>query len=319
MSDAPPRTARHLLRLADLDAGSVSLLVDVAQELSERPLEEAGRLAGRTVVLFFNKPSTRTRVSFATAVVRLGGTPIAVGPGELQLGRGETIEDTARVISGYASAFVIRTYSDQEVRRYAAASSIPVINALTDGHHPCQAVGDLLTLRQLWGELDGHRLAYVGDGANVAHSLIEGCAATGVSIAVASPPGYAPDPEVVEGARAVAARSGTEVLITERPEEAVDGADCVYTDVWLSMGVPEGERAARTRAFESYRVTPELMAKAKPDCVFLHCLPAHRGEEVAAEVIDGPRSRVFQQAANRLPSAQAVLLCLITGRLTAAG
>ena len=309
-----PDTVKDLLRTADLGRDNLLTLLDLGDRLRIEPLQHQ-TLRGDTVVLYFNKPSTRTRISFETAVAHLGGTPIAVGPHELQLDRGETIEDTARVISSYARAFVIRTFSDDDVRRFAAAATIPVVNGLTDGHHPCQSVGDLMTLRQCFGELAGRRLAFVGDGDNVAHSLLEACALAGVDIAVATPEGFDPDAEVVRLATHVAAENGGSVTVTHDPLEAVRGADAVYTDVWLSMGVSELERAARMEAFRAFRVDAALMEHASPHAIFLHCLPAHRGEEVTAEVFDGPQSRVFQQAANRLPSEQAILYALLTGML----
>ncbi len=304
-----------LLTTAALGRDNLVSILDLAAQCKEDP--HAGRelLRGDTVVLYFNKPSTRTRISFETAVARLGGTPLAVGPHELQLDRGETIEDTARVISSYARAFVVRTFSDDDVRRFAAAATIPVINALTDKHHPCQSVGDLLTLRELWGGFTGRRIAFVGDGDNVAHSLMEACALVGVDISIATPPGYEPDPGIVTGALHHALERGSRVVITNDPVEAVRGADAVYTDVWLSMGVSELERASRIEAFQQYQVDSRLMAHAAQDAVFLHCLPAHRGEEVSAAVFDGPRSRVFHQAANRLPTEQAILWALLEGRL----
>lgn len=310
---------KDLLTTAALGRANLLTLLDLAARFKRDALCEQRLLRGDTVVLYFNKPSTRTRISFETAVAHLGGTPLAVGSHELQLDRGETVEDTARVISSYARAFVIRTFNDEVVRRFAMAASIPVINALTDLHHPCQSVGDLLTMRELWGGCAGHRLAFIGDGDNVAHSLLEGCALLGIDIAVASPPGYQPDADVVVRARRLAAANGSSVIITEDPIEAVRGATAVYTDVWLSMGVPELERATRIQAFRDYQVDARLMARARPEAVFLHCLPAHRGEEVTAEVIDGPQSRVFQQASNRLPTEQAILFALLTGMLPPAG
>ena len=306
---------KDLLRTADLGRDNLLTLLDLGDRLRAEPLQHHTLLRGDTVVLYFNKPSTRTRISFETAVAHLGGTPLAVGPHELQLDRGETIEDTARVISAYARAFVIRTFSDDDVRRFAAAATIPVVNALTDGHHPCQSIGDLMTLRQCLGELPGGRLAFIGDGDNVAHSLLEACALAGMDIAVATPRGYEPDPDVVRLAARIAAENGGSVALTHDPHEAVRGADAVYTDVWLSMGVSELERASRMDAFRPFRVDAALMEHAAPHAVFLHCLPAHRGEEVTAEVFDGPQSRVFEQAANRLPSEQAILYALLTGLL----
>jgi ornithine carbamoyltransferase len=300
---------RHLLRIADLDATELSLFLDVAAQAKADPHRFRHVLEGDSAVLHFAKPSTRTRISFETAVARLGGTPITTGPTELQLGRGETIEDTARVISRYARAFVIRTFADDDVRRFADASSIPVVNALTDGHHPCQALADLLTLRERFGRLHGLKVAYIGDGNNVAHSLLEACALAGVDVAVATPPGYEPDRDVVAVASGIAEGAGTGVLQTHDPLVAAADADAVYTDVWVSMG--DQDDAARRDAFLPYRVDAGVMAVASPRAVFMHCLPAHRGQEVAAPVIDGPQSVVFDQAENRLHTAMAVLVVLL--------
>ena len=308
-------SVKDLLTTAALGRDNLLAILDLAAQCKQDPYAGYDLLRGDTVVLYFNKPSTRTRISFETAVARLGGTPLSVGPHELQLDRGETIEDTARVISGYARAFVIRTFSDEDVRRFAAAATIPVINALTDQHHPCQSIGDLLTLRELWGGFAGHRLAFIGDGDNVAHSLLEACSLLGVDIAVATPPGYGPDPDIVAAALRTARAGGSTVVVTDDPIEAVHGADAVYTDVWLSMGDSELERASRIAAFQPYQVDSRLMAHAARDAVFLHCLPAHRGEEVSATVFDGPQSRVFHQAANRLPTEQAILRALLVGSL----
>lgn len=307
---------RALLRTADLAPADLEHLLRLARTFKRGAYAKpGGGLNGKTVVCYFAKPSTRTRISFETAITRLGGAPISVGPNELQLGRGETIEDTARVLSRYAAAIVIRTYADDDVARLAAAASIPVINALTDGHHPCQSLADLLTLQESFGELAGLKVAYVGDGNNVAHSLMEGCALAGTDIAVATPPGYEPDPGVVRRAEELAERSGSLVTITHDPLKAVAGANAVYTDVWVSMGDPEAERAERIEALSPYRVDAALMAEADPDAVFLHCLPAHRGEEVTADVIDGPASLVFDQAENRLHTAHALLSALVSGQL----
>ncbi|WP_214321701.1 ornithine carbamoyltransferase [Nonomuraea sediminis] len=300
---------KDLLRVADLSPEDLADLLRRAEEFMRHPLAAHDLLRGRTVLLYFAKPSTRTRISSETAVARLGGTPVAVGPAELQLGRGETIEDTARVISSYTAAVIIRTFADQDVRTFASAAQVPVINALTDGHHPLQALADLMTLREHVGDLRGRKIAYVGAATNVTHSLMEAAAPAGLSIAVATPPAYAPDPAVEATTRKLS--TGGDLLLTGDPLEAVEGADAVYTDVWLSMGDPPEEKAARVAALSPYRVTAELMSAAGPDAIFLHCLPAHRGEEVTAEVIDGPRSRVFRQAANRLPTVQAVLEALL--------
>ncbi|HEY7608194.1 MAG TPA: ornithine carbamoyltransferase [Alphaproteobacteria bacterium] len=302
---------RHLLRTLDLSPAALGRLLDLAAHLKADPFARADLLRNQTVVLYFNKPSTRTRISFETAIARLGGTPIAVGAAELQLGRGETIEDTARTISRYARAFVIRTYSDADVARFAAASTIPVINGLTDRHHPCQSLADLMTLRERRATLKGCRLAFVGDGDNVCHSLIEAAALSGMALSVATPPGYAPAADIVADAQAAARRSGATISIGHDPVAAVAGAEAVYTDTWMSMNVPESERAPRLKAFAPYQVNAALMARARGDAMFMHCLPDHRGEEVTAEVIDGPQSVVFDQAENRLHTAAAILSALV--------
>jgi len=307
---------KDLLRTADLRPADLHELLRLAAMAKARPLRWRTQLAGRTVVLYFTKPSTRTRLSTETAVAHLGGTPVTVRPDELQLGRGETIEDTARVIGSYAAALVVRTFADEDLRRLAGAAAVPVVNALTDAHHPLQSITDVFTLTEIFGDLQGRTLAYLGAGNNVTHSLLEASALAGMNVAVATPAGYEPDPGVVAVAQKLAAESGSFVHIGHDPLAAVAGASAVYTDVWLSMGDELETRAARTAALTPFRVTTELMGLARPDAVFLHCLPAHRGEEVAAEVIDGPASRVFAQAANRLPVAQAVLHGLTADRLT---
>ena len=291
------RPALHFLRASDLDAGQVEWVLDVAAGMKLSPNGWLGTLAGRTLGCFFEKPSTRTRVSFAAAAQRLGMLPLLLRPDELQLGRGEPIGDTARVLSSYVSGIVVRTFSHETVEQVAAAATVPVINGLSDEHHPCQALADVLTLRERFGRLEGLRLAYVGDGNNVANSLVEAGRLTGVDVVLAAPRGFGP---TTPGANVV-----------EDPHEAVSGAHAVYTDVWVSMG-DEAQRVERLHELAPYRVDAELMSFARPDAVFLHCLPAHRGEEVTDEVIDGPQSAVWQQAANRLPTEQALLYGLIS-------
>ncbi|MFB4298524.1 ornithine carbamoyltransferase [Actinomadura sp. NTSP31] len=307
---------KDLLRVADLSAGDLDLLLKLATGFQDEPAAEPGLLTGRIVPMYFAKPSTRTRLSTAAAVTRLGGTPVALGPDELQLRRGETIADTARVMGAYAAAIVIRTFADTDVEELAAAAPIPVINALTDGHHPLQAVTDLLTIKEHFGDLHRHRIAYIGDGGNnVARSLMEAAALAGMDMVIASPDGYLPRKEAVASARTEADRHGGSVTVTQDPAAAVGGASVVYTDVWLSMGDSEDERAHRREVFAAYQVNQDLMDRAPEDAVFMHCLPAHRGEEVTTGVIDGGRSLAFRQAANRLPAAQAVLYALLTDRL----
>ena len=302
---------KDFLRVADLSPADLTHLLDLAAAMDDEPLAWVDTLRGRSVACYFAKPSTRTRVSFAAAAARLGLNPIVLRPDELQLGRGEPVADTARALSGYCDAIVIRTFAQSEIAEMAAAASVPVINALSDDHHPCQALADLLTVREWFGRLNGVRLAFVGDGNNVAHSLLEAGALAGMEIAVASPAGYAPSPQVVADARALARTTGAVIEVVEDPRDAVRGAHAVYTDVWVSMG-EDAERDRRLRELRPYQVDEELLALADPDAIFMHCLPAHRGEEVTAAVIDGPRSVVWEQAANREPTAEALLYTLVT-------
>jgi len=306
---------KDLLRISDLTFDDLMHLLRLSEHVRQDPHAWPELLGDDTVITYFAKPSTRTRLSFGSAISHLGGVPEVVGPAELQLGRGETIEDTARVVSRYARAFVIRTFDDEDVRRFAAAASIPVINALTDLHHPCQALADLQTLQQHFGELRGLKVAYLGDGNNVAHSLMEACALAGIDIAVATPVGYEPDAEIEEVASNLAVRSGAVVQVTHDPLVAAANANAVYTDVWLSMGDSDDERTVRKEALGSYQVNEAVMAVAAPDAVFMHCLPAHRGEEVSARVIDGPSSVVLDEAENRMHTAQALLIALVCGEL----
>jgi ornithine carbamoyltransferase len=296
---ATPVVPQDYLRVSDLDAGGIEAVLDLAARMKERPHGFVEALRGDTVACFFEKPSTRTRVSFAAAAERLGMLALLLRPDELQLGRGETIADTARTLSGYANAIVIRTFDQATVEEIAAAARVPVINALTNEHHPCQALADVLTLRERFGVLKGLRVAFVGDFDNVATSLAEAAVLCGFELVVSCPPGYE---QAVPGA-----------VVVEDPAEAVRGAHAVYTDVFVSMG-DEAEAAERLRDLAPYQVNGALLELAEPEAVFMHCLPAHRGEEVTAEVIDGPRSVVWQQAENRLPTEEAILYALISGR-----
>jgi ornithine carbamoyltransferase len=308
---------KDLLKTSDLTPADMHLLLDLAASYKANPLQHHGLLLGKTVVLYFAKPSTRTRLSFEAAVTRLGGIPSTVGPQELQVSRGETLEDTAGVVSRYAAAFVIRTYADDDVKLVSQAASIPVINALTDLHHPCQSLADILTLKEKWGTFEGKKLAWIGAGTNVLHSLMEACALAGISLTAATPTEFMPDAGIVAKAQAIGATTGATIEVTTDPYHAAWNADAVYTDDWVSMGDDEATRAERVKMLTPYRVTPGIMGDlAAPDAIFMHCLPAHRGEEVTAEVIDGPQSVVFDQAENRLHTAQAVLYALLTGALT---
>lgn len=298
------------LSVADLDTARLVQLLDLSDRLKrERRRSGVARsdlLAGRTVALLFEKPSTRTRVSFQVAVAELGGNPLPLSAQELQLGRGETIADTAKVLSRYVHALVVRTFAQDRLTGLAAVAGVPVVNALSDHEHPCQALADLQTIREQRGELTATTLAYVGDGNNVAHSLLLAAGLAGMKMRLAHPAGYGPDPEVVELSRTL----GGDVLVTEEAVAAVEGADVVYTDVWASMG-QEATQEQRREHFAPYQVSAELMAHAAPDAIFLHCLPAHRGQEVAGEVIDGPASRVLEQAENRLHTQKALLSMLL--------
>jgi ornithine carbamoyltransferase len=268
-------------------------------------------LYGKTLGMIFAKPSTRTRVSFEAAMTQLGGHAIYLGISDLQLGRGETIADTARTLSRYLDGIMARLFEHGDIVELARYSSVPVINGLTDLHHPCQTLADLLTIREHKGKLRGLKLAWVGDGNNVCNSLLLGCSLVGMNISAACPRGYEPPAAIRKHARANASKSGSKVEIMVNPEQAVTGADIVYTDVWISMG-QEAEREKRLRDFKGYQVNSKLLAKAKHDAIFMHCLPAHRGEEVTEEVIDGPCSVVFNQAENRLHAQKAVLVSLLT-------
>ncbi|HVS84748.1 MAG TPA: ornithine carbamoyltransferase [Gaiellaceae bacterium] len=304
---------KDFLRVADLTPARLAALLDLAERMDADPDGWVDSLRGHSVALYFAKPSTRTRVSFAAAAARLGLNPILLRPDELQLGRGEPVADTARALSAYCDAVVVRTYAQAELEELAAAASVPVVNALSDEHHPCQALADLLTVRERFGELEGRRLAFVGDGgSNVAHSLLEAGVLAGMEIAIAAPWQHSPAPEVVDRALTIADETGALVDIVSEPADAVRGAHAVYTDVWVSMG-EDAERPERFETLRSYRVDEELLALARPDAVFLHCLPAHRGEEVDPEVIDGPQSLVWRQAANRETTEEALLFALLTG------
>ena len=313
-------TPRHFTRIADLTHDELRDLLDLAAAMKTGPGQFEDVLRGQAIACIFDKPSTRTRVSFAAAIARLGGTPVSLSPQELQLGRGESIADTARSLSGYVAAIVIRTFAQETVEELARWATVPVVNALSDEHHPCQALADLMTIEEVFNDIDERRLAFVGDGGdNVAHSLLEIAGLAGLDITVACPPKYPPDAQVLAGARRLANETGAELTVVHDPAVAIAGADVVYADVWASMG-EEDERETRARALGSFQVTEQLMELAKPGAIFLHCLPAKRGEEVAAAVIDGPQSAVWQQSANRMPTEEALLLTLTrAGQASVAG
>lgn len=299
---------RHLVSLHDLTAEEVRQVLATGHlmKLRWKAGEAYAPLRGKTLGMIFQKSSTRTRISFEVGMFQLGGHALFLSANDLQLKRGETIADTARVLSRYVQGIMIRAYDHQDVVDLATHSSVPVINGLSDHLHPCQALADLMTLEEKFGRLAGLQLVYVGDGNNVAHSLLYGCAKTGVNIAVASPPGYTPDPGVVERARADAEATGAKIEVVTDPREVLPRAHAIYTDVWVSMG-QDAERERRLRDLQPYQVNAALMAGARPDAIFLHCLPAHRGEEVTDDVIDSKRSAVLDEAENRLHVQKAVL------------
>lgn len=300
---------RDFLTIDGLTQAELTTLLDRAAALKADRLASRA-LAGRSVGMIFEKPSTRTRVSFEVGIGELGGSAVVLSAAELQLGRGETIEDTARVLSRYLHAVVVRTFEQERLERLGRWASIPVINALSDHEHPCQALADLLTVRERLGSLAGKHLVYVGDGNNVAHSLMLACALAGMRVTVATPPGYEPIPQVAKRAEEIALTSGGTVEVTNDAPEAVRGADVVYTDVWASMG-QEREADERRLFFAPYQVNEVLVGRAAPNAVVLHCLPAHRGEEITDEVIEGPHSAVWDQAENRLHAQKALLEWLL--------
>lgn len=308
---------KDLLRSDDLTFKAIQTLFATATRFANEPLAERDFLADESVIIHMTKPSTRTRLASETAVAHLGGTPIFVRGDELQLGRGETIADTARIISGYSKALIIRTFKQSDVDELAANATIPVINALTDLDHPTQALADWLTIRETFGDnLTGRKFTYVGDGNNMAHAWLEMGAVLGAHVVVATPGGkWAPNAEVVERARSRAVSSGATIEVLTDAAAAAQDASVIYTDVWMSMGDSESDRAEKMRHLAPFAVSEEMMALAAPDGIFMHCLPAHRGEEVEASVIDGERSVVWREAYHRRTTIQALLFHLIKGDL----
>jgi ornithine carbamoyltransferase len=300
---------RDFLSVDDLSTLELGTILELSHRVKRAPEEFAGRLTGRSVGLIFEKPSTRTRVSFEVGVAQLGGHPVILSSSELQLGRGESIEDTGRVLSGYLDAIVVRTFEQERLELLAAASRVPVINALSDFEHPCQALADLQTIQAHLGDLAGKALSYVGDGNNVANSLLLAGAKSGMRVRIATPPGFEPIPQVVQRASEVAAQTGGSIVKTHDPVEAAEKADVLYTDVWASMG-QEAEAGERALVFPNYQLNQKLVDAAGPQVLVMHCLPAHRGQEITDEVIDGPRSVVWEQAENRLHSQKALMMFL---------
>ena len=308
---------KDLLRTADLSRADVDLLLDTAADFAKNPLRSKDALAHKSVAIYMTKPSTRTRLSSETAVAHLGGTPIFIRGNELQLGRGETIADTARIISGYCDALIIRTFAQADVNELGANASIPVINALTDDDHPTQLLADWLTIRETFGsDVSGRKFVYLGDGNNMSHAWLTMGAIMGAHVVAATPSGkWAPSADVVAKAKEIAKKTGATIEVTNDPESAAKGASALYTDVWMSMGDPEAERAEKIKVLAPFAVTESLMALTAKDSIFMHCLPAHRGEEVAASVIDGNKSVIWREAYHRRTTIQALLYHLTRGEL----
>ncbi len=298
---------KHLLKLSDLSESEILSVLNLADQLKYEKKNGIAHpyLAGKSLGMIFQKSSTRTRVSFEVGMYELGGQALFLSPRDLQIGRGEPIEDTARVLSRYLDGIMIRTFDQEEVENLARFGSIPIINGLTDYAHPCQVLADLMTIRELKGNLKGRKLTFIGDGNNMANSLIVGCIKVGMSVAIACPASYKPDPEIMKWAS-----ENGDFLCTEDIALAAKDADVVYTDVWASMG-QEDEAAARREAFKSYQVNAGVMAVAKGDAMVMHCLPAHRGEEIAADVLEAHADEIFEEAENRLHAQKAVMVLLM--------
>ena len=308
---------KDLLRTEHLSRADVDLLLDTAADFAKNPLRSNTALSNKTVAIYMTKPSTRTRLASETAVAHLGGTPIFIRGDDLQLGRGETIADTAKIISGFCDALIIRTFKQSDVDELGAESSIPVINGLTDDDHPTQLLADWVTIRENFGnEIKGRKFVYLGDGNNMTHAWLIMGAIMGAHVVAATPDGkWAPDAAVVAKAKEIAAKSGATIEVTTDAEAAAKGASVLYTDVWMSMGDPEAERAEKMKALAPYAVTENLMSLTEKDSIFMHCLPAHRGEEVEASVIDGPKSVIWREAYHRRTTIQALLYHLTRGEL----
>ncbi len=308
---------KDLLRTEHLSRADVDLLLATSAEFASKPLRSETALHNKTVAIYMTKPSTRTRLASESAVAHLGGTPIFIRGDDLQLGRGETISDTAKIMSGFCEAIIIRTFKQSDVDELGAAASIPVINGLTDDDHPTQLLADWVTITEKFGnEIKGRKFVYLGDGNNMTHAWLIMGAIMGAHVVAATPAGkWAPDAAVVAKAKEIATQSGATIEVTNDPEKAAQGASVLYTDVWMSMGDPESERAEKVKALSPFAITDHLMKLTEKDSIFMHCLPAHRGEEVAATVIDGPQSVIWRQAFHRRTTIQALLYHLTRGEL----
>lgn len=303
-----PKTLSHFLTLEEISDNELLGLLDLADKVKKTPAKYGKALQGQSLAMIFEKNSTRTRVSFEVGMFQLGGHALFLGK-DMQMGKSETIEDTAKVLSRFVQGIMIRTFAHKTVETLAENASIPVINGLSDSHHPCQTLADLQTIRENFRKLKGLKVVFVGDGNNVAHSLMLGCAKTGMHFKLVCPKGYEPDPAVVVSAKKEAQKNRSLIEITQTVKGSIQGADVIYSDVWTSMG-QEAESAKRLKDFAGYQVDEKMMAES-PRAIFLHCLPAHRGEEVSAAVMDGRRSKVFDQAENRLHAQKALLITLM--------
>jgi ornithine carbamoyltransferase len=309
---------KDLLRTEHLSREDVELILDTAAQFASKPMRSKDALANQSVAIYMTKSSTRTRLASETAVAHLGGTPIFLRGDDLQIGRGETISDTAKVISGFASALIVRTFAQSDVDELGAHATIPVLNGLTDTDHPTQLLADWLTIREVFGsDVSGRKFTYVGDGNNMAHAWLTMGAIMGAHVVVATPEGkWAPSENAIKSAKEIAAKTGAKLEVLTDPEAAAKGASVLYTDVWMSMGDPEEVRSEKLKALAPFAITKNLMSLTASDSIFMHCLPAHRGEEVEAEVIDGPKSVIWREAFHRRTTIQAVLYHLVRGELT---
>lgn len=301
---------KSILNLTEITKEEFLSIIELAVAIKANPKAYRGVLAGKILAMIFEKNSTRTRVSFETGIIQLGGQAIVLDSKSTQMGRGEPVKDTAKVMSSYVDAIMIRTYSDQMVAELAAEASIPIINGLTDDHHPCQILADFQTIYEQKGKLEGIKLTYIGDGNNMAHSFLIGGSLVGMDITIATPKGYEPKAEFVKLAKKNAKTSGSQIKIINDPDQAAKNADVLVTDVWASMG-DESEQKEREKVFKTFQVNNRLAVQAKKDYLFLHCLPAHRGEEVSEDIIDGTHSAIYQEAANRLHAQKALMVKLL--------
>lgn len=308
---------KDLLRTEHLTRNDVELILDTAAQFAANPFRSKDALSNQTVAIYMTKSSTRTRLASETAVAHLGGTPMFLRGDDLQIGRGETISDTAKIISGFASALIVRTFAQSDVDELGAHSTIPVLNGLTDTDHPTQLLADWLTIREVFGsDISGRKFTYVGDGNNMAHAWLTMGAIMGAHVVVATPSGkWAPDKSAIDTATKIASTTGAKIEVLTDPEAAAKGASVLYTDVWMSMGDLEEVRAEKLKALAPFAITQDLMSLTSADSIFMHCLPAHRGEEVAAEVIDGPKSVIWREAFHRRTTIQAILYHLVRGEI----